>query len=95
MFDWLLAYLSADDPVERAILEARIAIFIAVCILVIFASALADILGLFWEVATPSALLLIVAAQYGFFVGLLAGGLLFVFLFYWGGRGVRVKTAET
>jgi hypothetical protein len=79
MFEWLFAN------------EMRIWIFIAVTILAILMVAVASLLHLTVEVAVPAALGLLVAAEYGFFLGLAAFTLLLLALYVYLGRSARVN----
>jgi len=78
MFEWLLAE------------EARLWVFLVACVIAVFLVAAAALLELFWEMAAAAVVGLVVAAQYGFFLATLAFALLFVALYEWGGRKVRV-----
>jgi len=82
MFDWLLAS------------EARLWIFVVVCIITVFSVAAATLIDLFWEMTMSSLVGLVVSAQYGFFIGLMVFTLLLLVLYIWGGRHARV-TAPT
>jgi len=82
MFDWLLSN------------EVRIWIFVAVCVITIFAAAAASLIDLFWEMAIASVVGLVVSAEYGFFVGLMVFTLLLLVLYIWGGRHARVRAAS-
>jgi len=79
VFEWLLSS------------EARIWIFIFVCIVAVFLAAAASLLELFWEIAPAEVVGLIFAAQFGFFIGILAFTLVFLGLFAWFGRPAKVR----
>ena len=79
MFEWLLSS------------EARMWIFVFVCIIAIFQAAAASLLELFWEVAIAEVIGLIFSAEFGFLVGLLVFTLVFLSLFAWTGRPVKVR----
>lgn len=80
---WLFEWVAAD--------QARVWIYLVVCVLAIFVWALASLMDLGWEVGLSIPPGLLVAAHSGFFLGLAVFSMVLLALWIYLGRSARVK----